>query len=102
MLARAGATTQPMVAMAIALTVLGMLLFFGSQGLPEPSFRAFNTPAMFRPVMPSGTQLLTAGTSRGLDAVAMDAMSGTGYQAPDDSAPSGRRSTKRWFSQRPW
>ncbi|MDQ3898299.1 MAG: hypothetical protein M3326_13825, partial [Actinomycetota bacterium] len=90
--------TQPFAAMAIALTVLGMLLFFGSQGLPDAGFRAFTTPSMFRPTMPS-TQLLTAGASGRLDAVALDAMAGTDYQAAEP--PAGRRSP-RWFSQRPW
>ena len=92
---------QPVMAMALALTVLGMLMFFGTQGLPDSGFRAFKTPAMFRPVMPSGTQLLAANASGQLDAVALDAMAGTEHRAPESSAGSGRR-TKRLFSQRPW
>ncbi|MDQ4069524.1 MAG: hypothetical protein M3203_08685, partial [Actinomycetota bacterium] len=104
--ARAGATTQPMVAMAVALAVLGMLLFFGSQGLPDSGFRAFRTPAMFRPVMPGQPRLVPAGASSRLDAVALDALVGmaSGQQPSADhgSGAPERRRPNRWWSSRPW
>ena len=105
-LARTGARMGPAAMMAIVLTVLGMLMFFGSQGLPEAGFRAFTTPAMFRPVTPGRPRLLPAGASGRLDAAALDALVEMDGQPPANRPPSGPvaggRRTSRWFSQRPW
>ena len=91
--------------MAIALTVLGMLMFFGAQGLPDAGFRAFRTPAMFRPMLSGQPRLLPAGYSSRLDAVAIDALVGMESQSngpvSGSGAPDGRR-PNRWWSSRPW
>ena len=95
--------------MAIVLTVLGMLLFLGSQGLPDSGFRAFTSHPMFRPANVGGSRLLPAGASPRLDAAALDALVGmegmappTRYEDPPDAPSGGGWRTPRWLSQRPW
>ena len=100
----------PAMMVALALTVMGMLLFFGSQGLPDPTARRFTSHPMFRPVT-GRPRVLPAGASSRLDAAALDAlveMEGLGggtitYQ----DRPAGRSdrppfNLRRWMSQRPW
>jgi hypothetical protein len=94
--------------MAIVLTVMGMLLFFGAQGLPDPAFRAFPTHPAFRPASAGGARLRPAGASSRLDAAAVDALVGMQDPAPpsDPEPPVAARGSwppgRRWFSQRPW
>ena len=111
LLARTGATVGPFVMMALALAVLGMLMFFGSQGLPDSSFRAFTSHPMFRPLGVGGARVVPAGVSPALDNAAVDALVGMGQPGDDARGPrlgsgtgrgSARRPGSRWFSQRPW
>lgn len=100
---------QPYLLMALALTVIGMLMFFGSQGLPDPTNRRLIAPAAFRPLLTGQPRLVPAGASSRLDAAALDAfveMSST-RSSPPEAAPSGSRrrgsvTARRWLSQRPW
>ena len=95
--------------MALVLTVMGMLLYFGSQGLPDPSARRFVSHPMFRPVT-SRPRVLPAGASSRLDAAALDAFvemegMGGGMSAYDGPRPQSGRppfNLRRWMSQRPW
>jgi hypothetical protein len=108
LLARTGATMGPVMLMAMVLTVLGMLLFFGSQGLPDQAARKFVSHPMFRPVMAGGARVLPKGASSRLDGAALDAlvhMDGAGGTSTVDGPPSPARSTGSWkrlFNQRPW
>ncbi len=106
LLARTGAHLGPVALMAMVLTVLGMLLFFGSQGLPDPAARRFVSHPMFRPAHAGGARVLPAGASSRLDGAALDALiEMTGSPAePDATPPQGRRGGPRrgLFSQRPW
>ena len=96
--------------MALMLTVMGMLLYFGSQGLPDPSARKFTSLPMFRPVT-SRPRVLPAGASSRLDAAALDAFvemegMGGGTTSYDSTPPGGGGrppfNLRRWLSQRPW
>ena len=100
----------PAMMVALVLTVMGMLFFFGSQGLPDPSARRFTSHPMFRPVT-SRPRVLPAGASSRLDAAALDAFvemegMGGGVQAYEGRPPgAGDRppfNLRRWLSQRPW
>ena len=109
LLARTGATMGPVMLVAMVLTVLGMLMFFGSQGLPDQAARKFVSHPMFRPAMAGGPRLLPAGASSRLDGAALDAlvhMEAGGGASAADGAPtqgSGRSSWHRkLFTQRPW
>ena len=109
LLARTGAHMGPVVMMALVLTVLGMLMFFGSQGLPDPSARAFASHPMFRPIYTGRPSVLPAGASGRLDATALDALIGmesptepVAYEAPPEGSGRGGWSRRRWLSQRPW
>ena len=108
LLARTGATMGPVMLMAMVLTVLGMLMFFGSQGLPDQAARKFVSHPMFRPVMAGGARILPKGASSRLDGAALDAlvhMDGHGGSSPIDGPPAHGRGTggwKRLFDQRPW
>ena len=98
--------TQP-VMMALVFTVLGMLLYFGSQGLPDQSARKFTTHPMFRPVNTRPRVALAGASSGRLDAAALDALSAMEAPSepsnPDGEAPAAQGWQKpRWFSQRPW
>jgi len=97
--------------MALVLTVLGMLMFFGSQGLPDQAARLFTSHPMFRPAAAGGARVRPAGASGLLDGAALDAfvhMDGAdgigGSRDAGPSAPSGGRGNwhRRLFSQRPW
>jgi hypothetical protein len=100
----------PVVLMAMMLTVLGMLLFFGSQGLPDQAARLFTSHPMFRPAMAGGARVRPAGVSPRLDGAALDAfaamqdMGGASHADDQPSQSSGRSGgwQRRWFSQRPW
>lgn len=109
LLARTGAAMGPPMLAAIVLTVLGMLMFFGSQGLPDQAARRFVSHPMFRPVMAGGARLLPAGASSRLDGAALDAlvhMEAGGSIAPVDGAPVEGPGRSGWhrklFTQRPW
>ena len=107
LLARTGATVGPFMMMAIALCVLGMLMFFGAQGLPDSSFRAFTSHAMFRPLGVGGARVVPAGVSPALDSAAVDALVGMQHPQDHEAGPGtgggrARRPASRWFSQRPW
>ncbi|MDQ6724871.1 MAG: hypothetical protein M3066_01645, partial [Actinomycetota bacterium] len=111
-LARTGAVMQPYALMALALTVLGMLMFFGSQGLPDPTSRLRFAPAALRPLLtgqPRAVRVAPVAASSRLDATALDAfveMSGPRSGAKESGPSAGRRianlSPRRWLSQRPW
>ena len=108
LLARTGAHMGPVAMMALVLTVLGMLMFFGSQGLPDQAARLFTSHPMFRPAMAGGARMQPSGSSSRLDGAALDAlvhMEASG--AVDDDGPrspaAGRSGwQRRLFSQRPW
>lgn len=96
--------------MALVLTVLGMLMYFGTQGLPDPAARAFVSHPMFRPGMAGQPRALLAGASSRLDPAALDALLGMeamNGHSPDDgrgseAAGRGGRHPRQWFSSRPW
>ena len=100
---------QPWALMALGLTMLGMLMFFGSQGLPDPTSRRRLAPAVFQPLITGQPRLATAVASSRLDAAALDAfveMSGS-RERQQGTGPARRgrdaaRSPRRWLSQRPW
>ncbi len=103
-LARTGSHLGPIALMAIVLTVLGMLMYFGSQGLPDPAARLFVSHPMFRPPAAGGSRVAPTGASR-LDAVALDAFVHMGDAEGDGDQPpaQGRGGWhRRWFTQRPW
>lgn len=110
LLARTGASMGPVMLMAMVLTVLGMLLFFGSQGLPDQAARKFVSHPMFRPAMAGGARVLPKGASPRLDGAALDAlvhmdMDGAGGTPSAGGPPTQGRSSggwKRLFDQRPW
>jgi hypothetical protein len=100
---------QPYALMALALTMLGMLMFFGAQGLPDPENRRRFAPAALRPLLTGQPRLVPARASSRLDAAALDAfveMSGSRPAAKDGGPSAARRtgngSARRWLSQRPW
>jgi hypothetical protein len=104
-LARTGAHLGPVALMAIVLTVLGMLMYFGSQGLPDQAVRLFGSHPMFRPAMAGGARVLPAGATSRLDGAALDALAAMGGADDDGPRPQGRVAggwNRRWFSQRPW
>jgi len=98
----------PISMMALVLTVLGMLMFFGSRGLPDQAARLFPSHPMFRPAMAGGSRARPAGASNRLDGAALDAlvhMDGTSGPSSSDDAPataSRRGGSRRMFSKRPW
>ena len=108
LLARTGATMGPVMLMAMVLTVLGMLMFFGSQGLPDQAARKFVSHPMFRPAMAGGARVLPKGASSRLDGAALDAlvhMDSAGGSSSVEGPPSQGRSSRSWqrlFNQRPW
>ena len=106
LLARTGATMGPAMLAAMVVTVLGMLMFFGSQGLPDQAARKFVSHPMFRPAMAGGARVLPAGASPRLDGAALDAlvhMEGMGGTAGADGPPAPRSSwARKLFTQRPW
>ena len=109
LLARTGATMAPVVLVALVLTVLGMLMFFGTQGVPDQAARLFTSHPMFRPVPAGGARVLAAGATGRLDGPALDALAQMGDMGsgPDnDGSPSQGRSSGNWqrrfFTQRPW
>ena len=90
LLARTGANMGPVVMMALVLTVLGMLMFFGSQGLPDQAARLFTSHPMFRPVAAGGARAIPAGATGRLDGAALDAlahMEDAGGGPRTDAAP---------------
>ena len=107
-LARTGAHMGPVAMMALVLTVLGMLMFFGSQGLPDQAARLFTSHPMFRPAMAGGPRVQPSGATSRLDGAALDAlvhMEASG--AVDDHGPRSPASSRggwhrRIFTQRPW
>jgi len=96
----------PVMLMAMVLTVLGMLFFFGSQGLPDQAARRFVSHPMFRPVIAGGARLLPKSASTRLDGAALDAfvhMEGMGSESTVEGPPQGRSRTSRGlFNRRPW
>ena len=95
--------------MALVLTVLGMLMFFGSQGLPDQAARLFTSHPAFRPVPAGGPRAVPVNATGRLDAAALDAlahMDDSGGTSQHDGPPAtGGRSgnwQRRLFSQRPW
>ncbi|MGI8807905.1 MAG: hypothetical protein ACR2KK_08710, partial [Acidimicrobiales bacterium] len=109
LLARTGAQMGPAVMMAMVLTVLGMLLFFGSQGLPDPAARRFISHPMFRPAAAGGARVRPAGATGRLDGPALDALAhmdqlgGSRHDGrPSEGGGSGSSWQRRLFSHRPW
>ena len=108
LLARTGTTMAPVALMALMLTVLGMLMFFGSQGLPDPAARLFTSHPMFRPVAAGGARTIPAGATGRLDGAALDALAHMedtgGGPRTDGPSAQGRNSSwqRRFFNQRPW
>ncbi len=109
LLARTGATMAPVVLVAFVLTVLGMLMFFGTQGVPDQAARLFTSHPMFRPLPAGGARILAASATGRLDGPALDALAQMGDMGggPDnDGSPQQGRSSGNWqrklFSQRPW
>jgi len=84
-----------------------MLMFFGSQGLPDQAARLFPSHPMFRPAMAGGSRVRQGGASSRLDGAALDAlvhMDGTAGPSSDGPTTASRRggSPRRMFSKRPW
>jgi len=106
LLARTGAYAIPMGLLAMAILMIGIILRYGSNGLPQPTLLgAAPAPAVFRPVRtrPPGT----AATAGHLDAVAAEALAqidGTAIPGASDDPAEGSSPVRKFLRdrKRPW